>query len=485
MSDGLPSASGARLAGDDYQHALTWVHALKLLLVDGDVTKVKFEADYAGNVDDLVVHRVGQPTLYQQIKFVVSQKHPLTHDWFTTPSRGMKRSPLQRFYESYIKLSSADQVPPEMALQTNRLPAAADPMLQLVSGTNCKLVPRLTAQAPGSAAGKVRGRWAEHLGITQEQLLSFLDHLAIRAGRSDLDDLQERCAWAMRAVGLRSDVAAVLAGLGALRELIRTGVRELDAEAVEDVANRLHLLAEEPRATLLIQSLRADPWPETATASVDWVDLFEGEDAVSRRQLKNPSDWNGRLKSELADAVERIRRARIADVEVWGTMRLATGLLVGQQLSEVAGFRIAIPGREGEWSSAMRREPSGMAREELEIGQGQDLAVALAVSQAIREDVLSHIRECELPVSRLVVFTPAGGSSRHSVPSPESGLGLAGAISAALREETSSHRAALHLFQAVPLPLAVMVGHLWNRMPMTHLYEDLGPGAGYTSSFTI
>lgn len=485
MSHGLPSASGARLAGDDYQHALTWIHALKLLLVDGDVTKVEFEADHAGNVDDLVVHRVGEATLYQQIKFVVSQKHPLTHDWFTTPSRGMKRSPLQRFHESYIKLTSADRVPPEMALQTNRLPAAADPMLQLVSGTNCKLVPRLTAEAPGSAAGKVRRQWAEHLAITDEQLLSFLDHLAIRAGRSDLDDLQERCAWAMRAVGLRSDVAAVLAGLGALRELIRTGVRRLDAEAVEKLADRLQLLAQEPRATLLIQSLRADPWPETATASVDWVDLYEGEDAASRRQLKNPSDWNSRLKPELADAVERIRKTRITDVDVRGTMRLATGLLVGQQLSEVAGFRIAIQGREGEWSSAKGRERARIKREELEIGQGEDLAVALAVSQAIREDVLSHIREHGPPVSKLVVFSPAGGSSRDSVRSPEAGLGLAGAISAALRKETSSQRATLHLFQSAPLPLAVMVGHLWNRMPITHLYEDLGPGAGYTSSFTI
>ena len=80
---------------------------------------------------------------------------------------------------------------------------------------------------------------------------------------------------------------------------------------------------------------------------------------------------------------------------------------------------------------------------------------------------------------------PEGLPGRDSVPDPEAGLGLAAAISAALREETSSHRAALHLFQAAPLPLAVMVGHLWNRMPMTHLYEDLGPGAGYTSSFTI
>src|SRR6266542_6836931 len=101
MRNGIPSPSGARLAGDDYQHVLTWIHALKLLLTDGDVTRIEFEADNAGNVDDLIVHRVGQPTLYQQIKFVVAQKQPLTHDWFTTPPKGSTKSPLQRFYQSY------------------------------------------------------------------------------------------------------------------------------------------------------------------------------------------------------------------------------------------------------------------------------------------------------------------------------------------------------------------------------------------------
>lgn len=485
MTDRLPSASGARLAGDDYQHVLTWIYALKLLIVDGDVTKIEFEADNAGNVDDLIVHRAGQPTLYHQIKFVVSQTQPLTHDWFTTAPRGSKSSPLQRFHESYAKLTHEAGQPPEMALHTNRLPAPGDPVLPLVSGTDCKLVPRLAAATAGSAAGKVRGRWAEHLGIGEDALLAFLAHLAIRSGRDALDDLQEQCAWAMRAVGFKSDATAVLAAVGAIRELIRTGVRELDAEAVRRLADTLQLLAGSPRATLLVQSLRPDPWPETATASVDWVDLFEGEDASSRRQLKDPMAWNERLKPELAAAVDQIRRARLTDVDVRGTMRLATGLLVGVQLSEVAGFRVAVIGREDEWTSTTPREPATLEREWINVDQGDDLAAVIAVSQPIRDDVLSYIRTEHLPVGQLVVYSPPDGPSRDAVKSPEAGVGLAAAIAAALRKDTSSRRDGLHLFQAAPLPLAVTVGHLWNRMPHTQLYEDLGPGAGYAPAFTI
>ncbi len=485
VSDSLPSASGARLSGDDYQHILTWIHALKLLLAESGVTKIEFEADDAGHVDDLIVHRTGHPPLYHQIKFVVQQKEPLTHAWFTTTPKAKKKSPLQRFYESYTKLTPEGGPPPELALHTNRLPAPGDPMLQLVSGEDWKLVPRLSVATPGSAAGKARREWAAHLGVGEDELLSMLSHFAIRSGRDALDGLREQCAWAMLAVGFRSDPAALLAAVGALRTLIRTGVRELDAEAVRNLASTLHLSGEEPRATLLVQSLLPDPWPETATASVDWVHLFDGEDAYSRRQLKDPSGWNGRLKRELTAAVEQIRKARVTHVNVRGTMRLATGFFVGVQLSEVAGFKVAATGREGEWTSTIPRHHATVEREWIDVDGGDDLAAVIAVSQPIRDDVVSYIRAQGLSVGKLVVYSPSGGASREAVGTPEAGVSLAAAISRALREDTSSRRGRVHLFQSSPLPLAIMIGHLWNRMPATTVYEDLGPGNGYAATFSI
>ena len=40
----IPTPSGARLAGDDYQHLYTWFHALHLLRDADGVTRVEFEA---------------------------------------------------------------------------------------------------------------------------------------------------------------------------------------------------------------------------------------------------------------------------------------------------------------------------------------------------------------------------------------------------------------------------------------------------------
>jgi hypothetical protein len=251
------------------------------------------------------------------------------------------------------------------------------------------------------------------------------------------------------------------------------------------VADELNLLSGKPRATLLVQMLAPDPWPETATAGVDWVDLLEGDAAGSRRQLKHPSNWNERLKPELVLAVEKLRKHRLTEVDVQGTMRLSTGMLVGALLPEVAGFKVAIMGREGQWASDGSREPMDVIREWVDIGQGNDLAVVVAVSQQIADDVADFVRHERIPIGKLVVYSPVGGPSRNSIQSPGAGLGLAVSISNAMREDTGALPEGLHLFQAGPLALAIMVGHLWNRMPTTQLYDDLGPGAGYAPTFQI
>ena len=113
------------------------------------------------------------------------------------------------------------------------------------------------------------------------------------------------------------------------------------------------------------------------------------------------------------------------------------------------------------------------------------IAIALSVSAQICDDVLDYVHNAELPIDRLIVYSPGSGISRQSIPGPKEGLGLAHEISAMMRTDTRKVKDVIHLFQAGPLPLSVMVGHLWNRMPMTQLYDDLGPGRGYAPTFLI
>ncbi|PWU52434.1 hypothetical protein DLJ47_18840, partial [Micromonospora sp. S4605] len=77
-----------------------------------------------------------------------------------------------------------------------------------------------------------------------------------------------------------------------------------------------------------------------------------------------------------------------------------------------------------------------------------------------------------------------GGPSQTAVPSAEFAVGWAQAARAQIRKSVRRTRAArLHLFFAAPQGAALMLGHHWNLMPPTVVYEHLGKT--YAPAMTI
>jgi SMODS-associated and fused to various effectors sensor domain len=480
-----PSARGAAIAGDDYQHLFTWLQALKLLITEEGVIGISLEVGGGHNVDDVVVRYRTGPPLYHQVKFVTDQRGPLSHEWFTTVPGGAQRSPLQRFYDSFMTLTAGGQRP-RMVLVTNRWPVDNDPILRHVDGRTHKLLPRVREPGPRSESGQVRQMWADHLGISEDELLEMLEQFEIRAGLSSLEELRENCRWLMGFAGLQADVNAVDVGMGEMRRLVRDGIRELDEAGLREIIAERQLTADGKRATLLVQQIAHDPWPELATAAVDWVDLFEGDEPGTRRQLLDPNGWNDRLRPQLQEAVAVITRLGVRDVLVAGKMRLAAGFLAGFELSDVAQFSVAFQQGDTEWGSDGHRTDVELLTEEIDIGQGTDLAVAMSVAVAIREDVIAHLQASELPVGKLLILRPEGGPGGTAVTSPDQARGYAVAMRDAVRDSVrSTETDVVHLFQAAPLGLALLLGHYWNRMPETLVHEDRGPGRGYVSTFRL
>jgi hypothetical protein len=483
-----PAASGARLLGDDYQHLLTWLHAAQLVHRDPEVIRVELEKHAAGNVDDLVVHWRNRPALYHQVKFTTRPGDPLTSGWFLEASDGGK-PPLQRFYESFEKLS-VDGVPPQMVLHTNRLPAANDPILACLDGTTELLVPKLARASAASAAGRGRHSWARAIEVSEDQLLSMLGSLRVRAAQAGLNDLQERCRWVMDAVGMTATLEAVDKGMLAARRWVQTGVREVDCEMVNLLLEEEAMRAAEPLATVLIQAIDHDLWPETATSAVDWVGDFIGELPSERREARNPDLWMGRFAPELHAAAELVRSQGFNRVRIDGALRLATAIYAGTVFSDVRGFQVAVPGRSGDGTWTGDITSDGTVQKQIidqtnhVVGQGEQLAVGLNVSGDLTAPVLRHIRNTGLPVSRLLVLSvPEPG--RTALEDAIDVRGWAAAVTDHLRVLAEDGWPLLHLFFYGPRTAGVLLGHRWNRMVRTQLWDDLGPGRGYTAAFSL
>jgi hypothetical protein len=76
--------------------------------------------------------------------------------------------------------------------------------------------------------------------------------------------------------------------------------------------------------TLVVEAIDRAPWSDAGQVRLDWVDLFAGDEPRARRQLRDPENWNGRLRPDLVAAAKALK-ANEAD-----RLRAAWALITGE-----------------------------------------------------------------------------------------------------------------------------------------------------------
>jgi hypothetical protein len=166
-------------------------------------------------------------------------------------------------------------------------------------------------------------------------------------------------------------------------------------------------------------------------------------------------------------------------------LRLAPAFLLGTSFRMVTGTDLAVYHRGQSWSTNEPYEaPLQPLLEEILLDRGNDLAVAVAVAADLAPDVEHFIREQNLPAKRLLILRPPGGTNDHAVPDTATANALATGMRNAVRQACGDTDK-IHLFMASPLGLAPMLGHRWNRLRATTVYEDLNRNPVYEAAFTI
>ena len=477
------SPSSARIQGDDYQHLLTWLYALEMLSPGEQApTSIEVEAEDAGSVDDIVVYRPAC-TEYIQVKYAVDGRTPNKSDWWTQKQGQNSQSLLQKFWQSWNDLK--DHQPLTMVLFTNRQRDLNDPIMQCIAGRDGILMPKLANLPAGSAGGRKRAAWAKHLGVEEADMLDMFDHLRIKDQRGTFKDLTESVQARHWAAGLSPDDAAVKRGLACARNWVASRQHVIDPGMLQKEIQRLKLVSEyERQATLLVQEIAYDPWPESASWALDWVGLFDGPETRARRRIVDPAAWNERMRPDLADSALRIGQMGYRRVQIRGAMRLPSWFAAGVEFADTAGWQVRCERGGVVWDSgavAVRVIPE---RRRTRIGQGEDLAVGLSIARDVAPAVRRYIREERLSVGTYLDFAPADGPSGQAIPDAATARGWAVAVRDAVQRASDGGAGrTVHLFMAVPAGVALLLGHIWNHVPTTQVYAPLNPG--YAPAYTI
>jgi hypothetical protein len=472
-----------RIAGDRYQWLLAWQACVATLHdaatgTPNPVVGIGVEVDNVGNVDDLVIRRRHPPHSYKQVKYAVDSRTPVNTEYLIAPST-TGPSILWKIADAWRKLTAVAN-PVELAIVTNRAPDPADP---LISGRDARtrlLLPRAAEGGSRSARGRVRASWAKAANLTETELLELLAVLDFDLAR-DRAHLKDTVKVAMFVAGLRSDDAALALGADWVEEQVVAGHRELDLPAIQHAVDMRELRAGPTRAIVSIATLTPDRLSPQAAFAIDWVDRFDGPDAFAKRRPRPPATWQ-QLQADIEDLPAHLDPA--SHIAITGSLRLAPAFTVGAALRMVTNTDVAVMQRGTPWASdAPYTAPITPTLTEHDIGNGEDIAIGIEVSTTMTDDVISFLQEQKIPVSRLVILGPPGGPRDNAIGSPEQACALAIGLRDAARRVVRGHRR-MHLFLATPMGLALLLGHRWNRVAPTVVYEDIGP-LGYEAAFTV
>jgi hypothetical protein len=483
MSDdarrGMPRPTGVRIAGDRYQ----WLHAWRLCMralneqrthnAPSPGIAVGVEADDAGNVDDVVYYRAAPPHDYAQVKYAVDASSPVNLEYLTSNDL------LKKLVSSHRHVArDRDRV--RVSLITNRAIDPADVLLRDRDARDGRLVPRAAQGGPRSHRGLARRQWAGTAGVTEAELLAFFEDFHLETSE-DVVSLRREVSLLMTANGLQSDDKAIDAGADWVARQVEDGQQRLSLDDIENAIAMLSLRAGTPWTPISIATLSHDPLADQAQYSVDWVDRMDGEDAFTKVAPKPPATWE-----QLASDIEQIpgHLAEHRRLLLTGTMRQATGFKAGTVLRRVLGYEVGVRQGEQLWSSDVTAAAQVPTHRPRDLGLGGDPALVVSITTDATDAVANWIEGAGLPVGTVHTALPeAGKVGPGSVPHAEAASALAIGIRD-LARQIAAPTGTLHLFLAGPLALAVLLGHHWNRVMPTVVYEHLGT-TEYVEAFRI
>ena len=464
----LPSPTGVRVAGDRYQWMHAWSACLDLL-ADAEDPKlanpgiaVGIEAAGLVPLDDVIYYRANPPHTYTQVKWAVDASTPVNLQYVSQSEL------LKRIYNRWSKITSAGE-PVEVVLVSSREVDPADELASRRDTRTGKLIPRGAEPLP-VALRESRNAWSAAAGTTPEKLLELLDDMRFETG-IDHHRLHETLRLKMRASGLRSEDSDIDSAISWIEQQVIAGQRRIELATVKAYVETMR--RSEPWSRISIATILVDPNSRTARAAVDWIGRMDGDgDPHATVTPKAPHRWDD-LAAEL-DAL-RDATAPAHRILVSGTMRQATGFYVGSVFRRVRRFEVAIGQGLSLWTSDAPTTRYVPDVELMELGDGEDLAMLTCVSNdSASDDVRAYLERDQPSVGRLLVIRPTGGITGFTaIPDPQAAAAFAQAALANARRHAPSGRP-FHLFQAGPLGVSVLLGHYWNRVAPTIVYEHLG-----------
>ncbi len=479
----MADAVVARQQGDDFQARWFWLKAANLLRPDGDIERVSFETGPKA-FDDVVVEYSSARAPKDEFGRAVLRDH-MQCKWHVRMGQFGYEDLADPAFSNAASLSFLNRA---LDAQREHAPAGDGARFQLVTNwdpinplrplistqTNALNLTQLYNGGARSANGKIRAHWANHLGITEEELRLAVGTLVLNTRVRSAEEIRTHLNDLFEAVGLRriSPSESSFVYDDVIRKLHAQGRKVFDRKSFRDMVADEKLLASDqpsPKTTIGVRSFvhPINPIEARATRTLDLVPQFEG------RYLREGRDWHGTVYPELQKFV--LNEAAATDsLRLILDAHMSLAYAVGSILDVKSGKDIEIEQRSPErrfWSETDSKiDPDWPTLEfsEATVGDGSETAIGISVTLDVEHNVREHV--AKMPeVGKLILAKFPTSASQRAVRSGAHAAALAESVASRIR---ASGRAPMaHLFIAAPNGLTFFLGRHHRTIGTVTIYE--------------
>lgn len=490
----MSSSVNAILDGFDYQALWFWFYVVDMLSHEAEVDQVGFEVDEYAAFDDVAI-RYRKPVIdgaggtvagkFYSIKLSVSYAKEIDAGVLDDPGliNASSRSLLQRLRDAVDKMRRNGQEHVFVLAAPWGL-KSGDPIRELVNTSNGSVrVDRLfDGTGPKGQMGALRKRWANHLGLKdQDDLRPILSRLRFDLRSQTQEAHVEQLSLLLMGVKIRrilkNDMAAKHFRIPfALRKQGKRWHSRKDIVAVCQSQDLLLNEAVRPKRNAVQLGIRSFlPLAEGLGEKVDHLLCLTNE--FAGRTPKSATVWPEVIPERLQaflSAIVRPEQPYDLHLHCFGSIAFLTGYLLEPGLGVSPAIVQRQYGRPAEiWSvdaEAARQAHEPWSIAEQISGDGAELAIAINLTHVTTAKVIDHCRAALPDVGRILLATPSVGASHGSVRSGTDAYVLASTLKN--RVTAVPKRAGmLHLFWAAPNAFAFYFGQVARMLGPCAIYE--------------
>jgi CBASS immunity sensor of nucleotide second messenger signals/TIR domain-containing protein len=253
------------------------------------------------------------------------------------------------------------------------------------------------------------------------------------------------------------------------------------ADEIADVARRVlqSVLGLHLRRSIAHQALGIDlfsqaetTYPYPAPVCLNWVQSFTSASPAAEH-------WRTVLLPALHDLYTTIRRETVRQIALRPAgSHLSAGYAFGYVFRATTGVQLWIEQTTNDQQTHWWRTDSAMAGNPLDLAMvsdgptGGDTTIELSVSRDVELGVYHALRLYGLEIERRIQLRPHGGPSKTAVADGAHASAIARQVESVVADvRRANPSATIHLFGAMPIGLAVLLGTRLNRCGPIQCYE--------------